>query len=115
MFISNFQEIEIVRKALAGINVGVAALLTYAVVNFAKKSIKKWWGIIFYAASFAAIYFLKLPSVVVIVASAVCGILVTWLSGGLKKVEMKENASESTESTESIGASDEKKEDAEKC
>lgn len=115
MFISNFQEIELVRKALAGINVGVAALLSYAVVNFAKKSIKKWWGIIFYAASFAAIYFLKLPSVVVIVASAVCGILVTWLSGGLKKVEMKENASESTESTESTEASDEKKEDAEKC
>ena len=87
MFISNFEEIVWVQKMLSGINVAVAALLTYAVFNFARKSIKKWWGAIFYVLAFAAIYFLKLPSVVVIVSAAVFGILVTWLTGGLKKKE----------------------------
>ncbi len=93
LFISNFQDIVWVQKALRGINVGVAALLTYAVVNFAKKSIKKWWGIIFYVLAFCAIYFLKVPSVAVVLVAAVGGILVTWLTGGLKKVEMKDAAS----------------------
>ena len=87
MFISNFEDIVWVQKMLSGINVAVAALLTYAVFNFAKKSIKKWWGAIFYLAAFSAIYFLKLPSVVVIVSAAVLGILVTWITGGLRKKE----------------------------
>lgn len=100
MFVSNFQDIEIVRKALRGINVGVAALLTYAVVNFAKKSIKKWWGIIFYVLSFSAIYFLKVPSVAVIVVSAALGVFITWISGGLKKVEMKEVSKDQEDSKE---------------
>ena len=100
MFVSNFQDIEIVRKALRGINVGVAALLTYAVVNFAKKSIKKWWGIIFYVLSFSARYFLKVPSVAVIGVSAALGVFITWISGGLKKVEMKEVSKEQEDSKE---------------
>ncbi len=90
LFISNFQEIVWVQKALVGINVAVAALLTYAVFNFAKKSIKKWWSIIFYVLSFCAIYYLKTPSVVVILVSAVGGIFMTWITGGLKKVQMRE-------------------------
>ena len=89
LFISNFESIVWVQKALKGINVAVTALLTYAVVNFAKKSIKKWWGIFFYSAAFVLIYFYKVPSVAVIVGAAVLGIIVTKLSGGLKAVEEK--------------------------
>ncbi|MBQ2601759.1 MAG: chromate transporter [Treponema sp.] len=114
MFISNFQDIVWVQKALKGINVGVAALLTFAVVNFAKKSIKKWWGVIFYALSFAAIYFLKLPSVAVIVASAVFGVLITWLTGGLKKVEMMDASSSGENEPEKEKSVGEKK-DGEEC
>ncbi|MCR5763785.1 MAG: chromate transporter [Treponema sp.] len=87
LFISNFESIVWVQKALKGINVAVTALLTYAVFNFARKSIKKWWGIIFYAASFCAIFFLKIPSVAVIVASAIAGVLIAYFSGNLKKVD----------------------------
>ncbi len=85
LFISNFESIVIVQKALAGINVAVTALLTYAVVNFAKKSIKKWWGILFYAAAFIAIFFYKVPSVCVIIFAAIAGIVIGLLSGNLKK------------------------------
>ena len=111
MFISNFEDIVWVQKMLAGINVAVAALLTYAVCNFARKSIKKWWGAIFYVLAFSAIYFLKLPSVVVIVASAICGILVTWLTGGLKKVAVVQEETEKNHSeadSESTGEGEKK-------
>ncbi len=84
LFISNFESIVWVQKALAGVNVAVTALLTYAVFNFAKKAIKKWWGILFYATSFCLIFFFKIPSVVVIVAAAVAGILIAYFSGNLK-------------------------------
>lgn len=84
LFISNFEDIVWVQKALKGINVAVAALLTYAVFNFAKKSIKKWHGLLFYALSFCAVYFLKLPSVVVILVSAALGIVFSLFSGSKK-------------------------------
>lgn len=89
MFISNFEDIVWVQKALAGINVAVTALLTYAVFNFAKKSIKQWWGVIFYAFAFAAIFFWKVPSVAVVLVAAVSGIIITWATGGLRKVSEK--------------------------
>lgn len=108
MFISNFQDIVWVQKALLGINVAVAALLTYAVVNFAKKAIKKWWSVIFYVLAFGAIYFLKIHSIIVVLAAAVGGILVTWLTGGLKKVEMKETSPKEDSPKEESG--DEKRE-----
>lgn len=89
MFISNFEDIVWVQKALAGINVAVTALLTYAVFNFAKKSIKQWWGVIFYVFAFAAIFFWKVPSVAVVLVAAVSGIIITWVTGGLRKVSEK--------------------------
>lgn len=87
LFISNFESIVWVQKALSGINVAVTALLTYAVFNFAKRAIKKWWGILFYALAFCAIFFLKIPSVIVIIVSAIAGILIAYFSGNLKKTE----------------------------
>ena len=87
VFIQNFEHILWVQKALSGINVAVAALLTYAVVNFAKKTIKKWWHVIFYLASFCLMYFLKVNTVIIVLSAAILGVLIAWLSGGLKKVE----------------------------
>lgn len=40
-FISNFEQISWVQKAMKGINAAVAALLTYAVFNLCKKKFKK--------------------------------------------------------------------------
>ena len=81
LFISHFEDIVWVQKALKGINVAVAALLTYAVYTFAKKSIKKWWGVIFYAAAFAAVKFLGVPSIAVVLVAACGGIVVSHFAG----------------------------------
>ena len=75
-FISNFSEILWVQKALAGINVAVAALLTKAVWQFCRKSVKNIWGVLILILSFAVIFFLKLSSVLVIITSALIGILI---------------------------------------
>ena len=75
-FISNFSEILWVQKALAGINVAVAALLTKAVWQFCRKSVKNIWGVLILISSFAVIFFLKLSSVLVIITSALIGILI---------------------------------------
>lgn len=75
-FISNFSEILWVQKALAGINVAVTALLTKAVWQFCRKSVKNLWGLLILILSFAVIFFLKLSSVVVIITSALIGILI---------------------------------------
>lgn len=85
LFISNFQDIIWVQKALSGINVAVAALLTYAVFNFAKKSVKNWWSLILYALAFCAVYFLKVSSVLVVIVSAVIGIIIHVISTRGKK------------------------------
>ena len=42
----------------------------------------------------------SLPSVAVIVVSAALGVFITWISGGLKKVEMKEVSKEQEDSKE---------------
>ncbi len=91
LFISNFQDIIWIQKALKGINVAVTALLTYSVINFAKKSIKNWWALIFYIFSFCGIYFLRIPSVIVILLSALCGIGIAYFSGNLKKINATED------------------------
>lgn len=73
-FISNFENIEWVQKALKGVNVAVCALLTYSVFNLTKKTVKKWWHVIFYAAAFSLVYFFKVNSVIIILVSALSGI-----------------------------------------
>ncbi|MCR5218681.1 chromate transporter [Treponema sp.] len=72
-FISNFESILWVQKALKGINVAVAALLTYSVINLCKKTIKKWYSVIIFLASFASIYFFKCHTIAVILTAAAAG------------------------------------------
>ncbi len=84
-FIANFEQIEWVRRALRGINVAVAALLLYSVTGLAKKSIKKAWQLIFFAAAFILIYFFKLHSVFIIVGAALGGILISLGTGAFRK------------------------------
>lgn len=78
-FISNFSEIAWVQKALTGINVAVAAMLSKAVWTFTKKSVKNIWSFLILAAAFFAMYFFGIGSVWVIVTSAALGIAMSWL------------------------------------
>lgn len=72
-FISNFEQISWVQKAMKGINAAVAALLTYAVFNLCKKNLKSLWSVLLFFASFASIYFFHAHTVLVILSAAFIG------------------------------------------
>lgn len=73
-FVSNFADIPQVQSALKGINIAVAALLTYSVVNFAKKTIHNILGVAIFLLAFVSIFFFHLSSVLVVLVSSVMGI-----------------------------------------
>lgn len=77
-FLESFSQIIWVQKALSGINVAVAALLTSILWKFIKQAVKTWkniCGILLVILSFVAIVFLKCPTSIVIVFGAICGII----------------------------------------
>lgn len=84
-FISNFEQIVWVQKALKGINVAVCALLTYSVFGLTKKTIKKWYSLLIYIAAFSSIYFLHVYSALVIIIAVVAGIIIGACNGTLSK------------------------------
>ncbi len=113
-FISNFEDIVWVQKALLGINVAVAALLTYSVFNITKKNLKRWWNIFFYAASFVSVYFFKVHSIFVILASVAVGILLYFIQQkGEKKLLCNTAKSAAIEKSASNSENSAKKEKSE--
>lgn len=91
--ISNFAQIQWVQKALAGINVAVAALLTKSVWDFSKKAVKNIWGLLLLLGAFVSMYFFGVESIVVILVSATLGICFSFLSAKKKTQENKEGES----------------------
>ncbi len=83
VFISNFQDIVLVQKALTGINVAVAAILTSAVYKFSKKSVKNIFGAILLAVSFVLIFVLNVNTIYIIFGSAFLGVLIAGCRGDL--------------------------------
>ena len=75
--ISSVDKYPLAQKALRGINVAVAALLTSVIVKFSKKTIKNVWNALFMLLAFSLIYFLKVQSVWIIIASLIIGSLIT--------------------------------------
>ena len=84
-FISSVDHLPLAQKALRGINVSVAALLTSVVFQFSKKTVKSILGFLCLAVSFAAIWFFKVPSYWMIIAGAATGVIVSVLSQKMKK------------------------------
>ncbi|MGI5059027.1 chromate transporter [Treponema pectinovorum] len=76
IFINNFAELLWVQKALRGINVAVAAILTNAVYKFAKKSVKDAFGFFLLVLAFVLIFVFKVPTVCVIFGSCVPGLVI---------------------------------------
>ena len=75
--ISSVDKYPVAQEALKGINVAVAALLTSVIVKFSKKTIKSVWNAVLMLTAFALIYFFKVQSVWIIIASLVIGCLIT--------------------------------------
>lgn len=76
LFISNFSEIPIVQKALAGINIVVAALLTKVVITFFKNSIHSFFSALLMITSFVLVSFFKVSTIWVILAGIGTGICI---------------------------------------
>ena len=100
--ISSVDKYPVAQKALRGINVAVAALLTSVIVKFAKKTIKNIWNAFFMLLAFALIYFLKVQSVWIIIASLLTGSLLTLYRQ--KKCTAASENSESNSSVQATGA-----------
>ncbi|MCQ2572316.1 MAG: chromate transporter [Treponema sp.] len=92
--ISSIEDYPIVQRALKGVNVVVAALLTNVTYNFAKKAVKNWWAAIVLIISFIALFVFKLPSFWVILTAILIGIIVTVIQvAKSKKVSENSEAS----------------------
>ena len=87
LFISNFADIWWVQKALTGINVAVAAILTSAVYKFAKKSVKDVFGFCLLVISFVAIFVFNVGTIWVIIGSALLGIILARIRGDFSAVK----------------------------
>ena len=85
--ISSVDKYPVAQKALCGINVAVAALLTSVIVKFAKKTIKNVWNVVFMLLAFSLIYFFKVQSVWIIISSLIIGCLLSLYRQKKQKTE----------------------------
>lgn len=94
--ISSVDKYPLAQKALKGINVAVAALLTSVIVKFSKKTIKNIWNALFMLLAFALIYFFKVQSVWIILSALIIGCMLTLY-------RQKKNTRDISQSTEVSG------------
>ncbi|NMA96198.1 MAG: chromate transporter [Clostridiales bacterium] len=81
-FFRQFQDNEIVRHAFGGIRVAVVALIINAISKMWGSSVKDYIGAILFTASFFVTVFFKISPMIIIVVSAVIGILI-----GMKRID----------------------------
>lgn len=74
--ISSVNEYPWMQKALAGVNVAVAALLTKVVLNFMRTTIKNLFTLAIALLSFALVFILNVPSFFIILGALVLGVAV---------------------------------------
>ena len=73
-FLSGFNDIEWVKKALSGINIGVSALLCKAVWKFHKNITASVMAALLFVLSFVTVAFLHVNTVIVVAVSVLCGV-----------------------------------------
>ena len=71
--LSNFSSILIIQKMLSGITLVVIILLTAAIVDIGKKTIKNFYLLGYSILSFVSVYFIGIPTTYVIAASIILG------------------------------------------
>lgn len=75
LLLRNFSDNLLVQKALAGINISIAAMLCAAVVRLWQQSVRGSLGALILGASFIGVQLLGLSAVVVLPAAALIGLL----------------------------------------
>lgn len=74
-----------VQKAMSGINVAVCALITDATLNFIKKGVKNFVTLLVLLASFLLIYYVKVPSYLIVLGAAFLGSITYFVKNKMKK------------------------------
>lgn len=74
-FFQHFQDIVLVQYAFGGIRVVVAALIASTVIKMASKAVENWLGIVLFLMAFILVGFANISPVIVIVISAISGII----------------------------------------
>lgn len=75
IFFENFQDYVLVQHALAGVRVVVAALIINTVIKMYKDSVTDWLSIVLFVASFLILVLFDITPIIVIIISAIVGIL----------------------------------------
>ena len=86
-FVSNFNELVWVQKALKGINVAVSVLLLKAVFSFGKKTVFDLCTFLIAALSFVLMFVFKVQGVWIVIGSAFLG----WFFQTIKSSRFKKN------------------------
>lgn len=81
MFFAKFMSYKVVERAFCGIRPAVAALIAFSVFKIAKSSSIKSYYYIFTAAAFILVTFVKLDPILIIIVSAILGILILKIRG----------------------------------
>lgn len=85
---SNFNDIVWIKKALNGINIAVAALLTKVFIGFLKIIFKSLFSFFLFALAFVCIVFFKINTCFVIILAIVIGLIVYFVSYKTKGLKL---------------------------
>lgn len=78
-FISGINKNPLIQKALRGVNVGIAALLTDVTVNFARKTVKNYFTAFIFIITFILVALLRVPSFLIIFSAILFGIFLSFI------------------------------------
>ena len=77
--LSNFAEIPVVQHGLAGVRIAVCVLMISSILKLLKGSVKDVIGAVIFVSSFIMAYFTGVSTVVLVIAYAVIGVVVSHL------------------------------------
>lgn len=75
--LTNFASLDIVQNALGGVRIGVCVLMISSILKLLKGSVTDIIGGIIFASSFALAYFTNISTVVLVVAYALLGVIIS--------------------------------------
>lgn len=84
VFLKQFMDSETVKHAVNGIKIVVCALMFNTVLTMAKKTIKNAVSAIFCAAAFVLAMFTPVPTVLLVIAAGIAGVIISRLKGSEK-------------------------------
>ena len=86
-FISNFQDLEVVQWAFAGIRAAVVALILSSIIKLAKKSIIDIATLILFIVITLLSFFTDLSPVIFVIAAGICGLVINLSKAKISKEE----------------------------